>query len=230
MAAKASNEVTWSLVADSGPFAQIHVDELYRLARRVDELLVGVTSRWELPQDGASFCRIDHDFNEQILRVLQYAGRIRALLDGGGRSFSGWKKRLLHDRISWLLDLLGEEVDVQPILDAAARNSVEHFDEYVDDMAVAYVNGSADAPALYPCDFVLSSRNMLDRLAQGVTYPLRCYFIDEAVFSNCGKELRLRPVHEACTGIRRVLERRFPGMEEQFAGGMMYVTSPREDG
>jgi hypothetical protein len=128
-------------------------------------------------------------------------------------------------------------IELGPVLNGAARNSIEHFDEYVDDAALESYRNVIPRPTLFAVDMLLSTRGLLEQFhvgdARPTTYFIRAYIADERLFSNCRRELQLDPLRECCSAIRKRVEPLLPDFaREQQGGSMLVVTadsfSPRQ--
>ncbi|GEM_PF-2675193 len=215
----------WESVLSSH-FLSLYISELYRLARSVDDELTAIFKTLQMPEAGNGYLKVDRSLHQRILHVLMYSARIRAMVEVGARNRSGSARMVMKDRVVALAELFSE-IDLSPVLNAAARNSVEHFDEYIDEIAINFVTGESLRPALYPVDMVLSSRTILNQFKIDgqvpAVYLVRAYIADEAVFSNCGHELHLRPLKECCAQIKKILESVDSHLAENVEGSSMLV-------
>src|SRR3989442_266083 len=163
---------------------------------------------------GLSYARIDEECpnaNGVVVRALRAAcGALRRAKDRDG---SRAQREVLARRTAALLQVL-DGVDLAPILDGAARNSIEHFDEYVDDAAVQSYLGAIPRPTLFAVDMVLNTRSVLRQFdvsgERPTIYFILAYIADERVFSNCSRELRMEPLRDCCSMIRQRVEPLLP--------------------
>lgn len=217
----------WAAIHRS-PFMGVYISELYWLAEHVERDCSALFNDVPTAAPGEGYIRVDHALHGRILGLLLAAARIRALVrtrDGDG---SRGQKEVLLRRTAALQDLL-TGVNLEAVLDGAARNSVEHFDEYLDGTAIKSYRGSIPWPTLFAVDMVLSTRALLARFDVGGerpnTYSIRAYFADERVFSNCGRELRLEPLRDCCAQIRARLEPLLPDFARNDQGASMLVVT-----
>lgn len=218
----------WAAVQGS-PFWGVYVGELYWLARHVDEgctRMFGATS--PLAGRGQGYVRVDRALHERLLSVLLAAARIRALVRPRQSEGSRDEREVLKRRTTALKQLL-DGIDLGPVLDGAARNSVEHFDEYIDGVATKSYRGVIPRPTLFAVDMVLSTRRLLEKFeVEGdhpTTYAIRAYVADERVFCNCGRELRLEPLRDCCAAIRARVELLLPDFAKEERGASMLVVT-----
>jgi hypothetical protein len=199
----------WSAIFAS-PFGTVYVGEVYWLARQVEEELTQVFDDTPPPaRQGAEYIRVDYALHRRILTVLLAAARIRALVLARRRGESRRQEEVHARRTAALAQLL-DGIVLAPVLNGAARNSIEHFDEYLDGTAIKSYLGVIPRPTLFAVDMVVSSRRLLEGFKVGgerpITYFIRAYVADEHIFSNCERELRLEPLRECCAAIRARLE------------------------
>lgn len=211
------------------PLMGVYVTELYWLARQVDEECSAIFADTEPPESpGEGYIRVDHALHGRILGVLSKAARLRALVRPRKRGGSRGQKEILARRTATLRDLLAG-IDLEPVLDGAARNSIEHFDEYIDGTAIKSARGVIPWPTLFAVDMVLSTRHLLEGFDVGgqkpTTYSIRAYIADERLFTNSGRELRLEPLRDCCAETRVRVEPFLPDFAREGRGASMLVVT-----
>jgi hypothetical protein len=87
------------------------------------------------------------------------------------------------------------------VLPAQVRNSLQHFDEYLDDTALRSSNSQIARPTLFPIDMTLGRDGTLQQFTQGVVYPIRIYLAEERTFVNCGKRIDIGAIALECQAI-----------------------------
>jgi hypothetical protein len=218
----------WQAIQRS-PFIGVYISELYWLAKQVEEDTTRIFDDTPRPpRPGEGYIRVDHELHGRILAVLLAAARIRALLRPRSRDGPRAQREVLTHRTAALRQVL-DGIDLAPVLDGAARNSIERFDEYVDEAAIQSYRGVIPRPTLFAVDMVLSTRSVLRQFDVGrerpTTYFIRAYIADERVFSNCGRELRLEPLRDCCSTIRQRVEPLLPDFAREERGGSMLVVT-----
>jgi hypothetical protein len=218
----------WQAIQRS-PFVGVYISELYWLGRQVEADTTRIFDDTPPPaRPGDGYIRVDHALHGRILGVLLAAARIRALLRPRDRGDSRAQREVLARRTAALRQVL-DGVDLSPVLDGAARNSIEHFDEYVDEAAIKSYRGAIPRPTLFAVDMVLNTRSVLERFdvrgERPTIYFIRAYVADERVFSNCGRELRMDPLRECCSMIRHRVEPLLPDFAREERGGSMLVVT-----
>lgn len=223
----------WEAIRIS-PFMTVYLGELYWLSKRVVDELGAIFEDTPIPPgSNEGYIRVDHDLHAQILGVLISAARIRSLIRERESQGSRGQKEILARRTAALRSLL-DGIDLETVLDAAARNSVEHFDEYLDGTAIKSYRGVISRPTLFAVDMVLSRRNLLEQFKVGgatpTAYSIRAYIADERTFCNCGRELNLGRLHSTCDAIRlRAEPLMSPEALEERGGSMLVVTKESFD-
>ncbi len=192
----------WERIGKS-PLTMAYLSELYWLARDSVETCERVFSAAMAPPPEKSYIKVDHHLHGEIYRILNNAARLRALVNVRSKRYgqSAGQFAVQESRIRWLLDLIGD-LPMAAISQAKVRNSLEHYDEYLDEAALKSSRGELDRPTLFPIDMTLGRDGTLDQFTSGVVYPLRVYLAEERIFVNCGQRISLGDVFDECVGIR----------------------------
>ena len=199
--------------------ANVYLVEVYRLADDVVTELDLATAIVETPAVGTGLITVNHAVHSHIASALNSAARLRTLCvdRGQGPGQSALAHKIQLRRASWLRGLLSG-IDLDPLGEAKVRNTLEHFDEYVDETAIAAANGEMQLPALVPVDFVLSQRDLLEQFhVDGVTpsvVHVRVFLSDENRYVNCGHEVDLGPIRRVSSGI---IERLAPMLPKELS-------------
>jgi hypothetical protein len=176
------------------------------------------------------FVQIDSAVIQSLFTALSAAARIRALIADRPRRKSQKisEYEVQTKRIAWLRDEVLHGVKLERLLDGQVRNTIEHFDEYIDRSALGFATGKFPTPSLAPIDFVVSRRRALQRFALERKVPnlhfMRAFIASERVFVNCGHEISIQGLHTEC---RRIVKRLVPLVPDPEAQGssMMVITT-----
>lgn len=128
------------------------------------------------------YIHVDPEVHGQIASLLAEAANIKKLLTVPHRpSFRETKDEFAFrvERAKLLNASLGEP----PLFETSsveARNSVEHFDQYLDRANLALTTGASPKPGMALYNMVLSSWNVFDKKA----FPLKLYVADERRYYN----------------------------------------------
>jgi hypothetical protein len=193
------------------------VDELYWLARNVAEDTGQIFSDTPPGAAGGSYIKVDHALHRRIYGVLATAAKISALISERPRQKD--QSKIQHEtllrRARWLKSLL-TGLSLSGVTATKVRNTVEHFDEYLDDTSRKCSNGTIALPAVLPIDMAFGHRDLMPQLLTGTNMPgatvysLRVYLADERVFINCGTEISIGQLHDECGAIQTRLKPLLP--------------------
>jgi hypothetical protein len=213
----------WAAIARS-PLFSVYVYELHWLASDVVRRSDGVFERTPPPAPGTGYIHIDSSLHAEIYALLGDAAKIRALISERRRM--PWQSQeeheLLGHRARALSGLLSG-LRVATICSADARNSVEHFDEKIDQTALSTYNGMIAKPVNVLVDLVVWSRDQFDVPLRGTleprpgVYPLRVYVASERRFLNTGAEIDLGALRDECAAVRDRLAASMPDADERGA-------------
>jgi hypothetical protein len=222
-------DAIWRSILNS-PLISIYTTELYWLARNTVTRAEALFEESKPAADDHSYIQVDHNLLTNALHLLGDSARIRALITPSRKSED--ESRIKHEirlrRTNWLRNTILEGVQLRYISDAKVRNSLEHFDEYVDETAIKSHAGQIKPPSFLPVDMLLGSRQTLKAFniggEQATVYPLRVYISDEQVFINAGKEISVRGLHDECVAIQdRLGHIAVRSGEEEERGSPLYV-------
>ncbi len=227
---KSMNAGDWEKAA-SGPWKQVYVSELYWLTHESVRVCDRIFESVEPAPPGQYYLRVDFDIHSRIYGVLNNAARIRALIKPRPRrrDQSARQYAFQDHRTKWLAGLVAG-LPTDEIFHAKVRNSLEHFDEYLDTSAIRLadrVNGGRGT--VMPLDMTFSEPSVLSTLTpDSVVYPLRVYLAEERVFENCGVRIDLGKLAAECEGLRGRLQEHeltegFLDDEGERAGASIFV-------
>jgi hypothetical protein len=218
----------WGSIERS-PFAGTYIDELYRLAQQVVTLAEDVFRVAPKPTGPDHFLQIDHDVMHDLFTLVSSAAHISAMV--GERKKQPWQTEQTYEiqrrRAGWLRTDVLKGVKLSALFQAKVRNTLEHFDEYIDEGAIGFATHQHPTPSLAPVDFVVSRRHALRRFAVQRRVPhlffMRVFIASERVFVNCGHEISIQALHTEC---RRIVKRLAPFMQDrEREGSSMLVIS-----
>jgi hypothetical protein len=205
------------------------MSELHGIADAVVQGTETVFDRVRTSEGDAAYIQVDHGVSGILVDAVTNAARIRSLLVARprDRSESAVTFELRARRAAWLREEVLQGVRLNIVLGASVRNTLEHFDEYIDDLARRAAKKQIPTPILVPVDFLMSHGRTLDFLLQrsgGIVRPLRGYYADERLFVNAGREVNVDALNAECRAIRdRVAEHLPRGVLEEPGGSAMYV-------
>lgn len=229
MEAEAEHDATWARIVAS-PLAGAYITEVHSLATDISERAERVLSEAPKPPKDQSYIKVDHRMMADLVALVNQAARLKALITDRAwhkNQESKAQAEIRHRRAAWLRGDLLRGLKIETVLEADVRHSIEHFDEYLDDTALAAVDGRLSMPALIPLDMAVGRRRTLSQPPDGGTKPhvrfLRVYIASEAVFVNAGREVSIRNLRTECRRIAKRLAPHVPKDDDGERGSSMYV-------
>jgi hypothetical protein len=210
------------------PVLHVYLARLYSLALAVREGCDDVFARApaKLP-NGSDYFKVEPGTLARIDGILVDAANIRRLLvereRGSKESARSYNFRVCRTEMFALL-LRGVATD--SLLDANLRNSLEHFDEYLDKYAAADLAGERIGPGMAAYNIVVSRLDAIEIIGRGPAYPLRVYSAGERVYYNFDRKVDLNRLREQASAVAERL-RQLPSLQrEEEPGGMLVVLRP----
>jgi hypothetical protein len=221
-------DTLWLGIRNS-PIAGLYLSELHGIAEAVVRSTETVFERVRTSEGDAAHIQVDHEVSGMLVDAVTNAARIRSLVVARPRdgSESAVTFELRARRAAWFREEVLQGLRLDMVLGASVRNTLEHFDEYIDDLARRAAKKQLPSPILVPVDFLMSHGRTLDFLLQrggGVLRPLRGYYADERLFVNAGREVDVDALNGECRAIRDRVAQHLPaGVLEEPGGSAMYV-------
>lgn len=179
------------------PVFDVYYHELLWLAHRIKTDCEFIFEETKLPETG-HYIKISIPVHEKIETVCLAAARLKKLVQtptGRYKNESEAEYAARQLRAKALREVLGD-VTLDEILRTKVRDSIEHFDEYLDTMNVEVERGKIVGPAA-AYNIVLSDAGTFD----GPLYPIRLYLADSRKFSNMRYSIDLGKIHEEASAI-----------------------------
>lgn len=202
---KDESDQLWEEIRKS-PFASTYLMEVHQLAHRVvtacDSLFQLTEPITKRPAD-QGVLKVDHESLGGIIGLLADATRLRNLVEERPKGSKQNPKQhaIQQKRMGWLRDVLSG-LSVKTICSVQVRNSVSHFDEYLDEVAMKGVQGELGLPLAVPLDFIVGARNNFEVILKKHHWVLaRVYVVDEQIFINFDREISLGALHDECAAI-----------------------------
>lgn len=144
------------------------------------------------------------ELGERVEQAVSAAASLRNLIFGSTKPRDKTLTPFWESRVRWIQDLM-KNPSLPTIMNVAARNSLEHFDERMDSWAYEWAHRSpGEVGWVGAFDCIVASRGTwkeADR-SQGL---VRCYIADEAMFVVREDEMHIPTLMaEANTVIQRV--------------------------
>jgi len=206
-------DAIWSSIARS-PLQGAYIAEVYWLAANIVQRAEEVFATTKKPKTKTEgFIKVDPDLMSSLTMLVGEAVRIRAMITerGRNRNQSPAEHEIQVRRAGWIRNVLLKDVQLKTILEADVRNSLEHFDEHLDSVALRCYEGTIPRPTTVPLDVLVGRRRTFEQFPIGGIVPhvenLRVYIATEQVFVNAGKEISIRALRDEA---RRIVKRLQP--------------------
>lgn len=205
----------------------IYVHHLFALARSIRDGCDAVFKLAPVPaKDG--YIKVSVELHAQIDSVLIDAANLKKLVRPSAERRSKESARQFAFRQVRMaeLDSLLAGVAITTIEETQTRNSIEHFDEYLDDLGASLEAGEPPPKPAAGYNLAFSSWKVVETVVRKELYPLRVYVADEATYYNFERRISLAALRaEAETILARIDE---SGLRKDISdpGGVMVLFPP----
>ena len=159
----------------------LYLHELFMLAKAVRDGCDHVFAQTPPPANG-HYIKVDPDLHSTINGVLIDAANIKKLVHTGERRLTKESKKVfeLRQERSRLLRLLLNGVELDEIVNTRVRNTLEHFDEYLDETNIALSSGRKPPAPMAAYNMTFSDWDVTTPRV----FPLRLYVGSERKYYN----------------------------------------------
>lgn len=203
---------------ENGKLSTLYFHELWWLAsslvKKADKLFEETT----IPETGYCF-QVSPELHSLIASILSDAANIKKLIVTPSSKLngeSGAQSRLRKERAKLLKEAIAS-VELKEILNHKVRNTLEHFDEYLDEANVK-ITKAKNPPS------PMAAYNMIFSHWEAVSpevYPVRLYVSSEKTFYNMKWSVDIGELYNEAQAILSELEN-VPGLVQQDGpGGLM---------
>jgi hypothetical protein len=194
----------------------LYYHELWWLSNSVVRNCEEIFSKTIIPVDGYMI-QVDPEIHSKISSLLSDAANIKKLVytpDVKLKGENGERFKLRKARASALLATI-EALEVKELLNHKVRNTLEHFDEYLDE-ANYKISRSARLNTMAAYNMVISHWEVVEPRM----YPLRLYVTSERKFYNMKWEVDIGLIYKEAQLIVAELNKS-PSFANQEPGGLM---------
>lgn len=200
----------------------IYVRELYNLSVAVREKCQQIFDKTPpVPERPNRYIAHNPEVNVLIYGVLIDAANIKKLIvtpSAKGKNETRRQFDLRRYRAALVKDAIGA-VQLREILDQKVRNTLEHFDEYMDE-AVLLLSDPGKRPSPGAAfNMTLSSRDVF----QPPIFPIKMYIAEERVFCNMHWSISIQGIYEEASHLVEQLKKH-PSIAGQEGPGGLLVT------
>ncbi|MFM1691779.1 hypothetical protein [Aeromonas salmonicida] len=197
---------------------QIYFHELLWLAIGIKKKAERLFSEATVPDTGY-LMQVNADLHSLIASLLSDATNLKKLVvtpDTRLKGESGPRFRLRKARASELKKVIAG-IELTEMLNAKIRNSLEHFDEYLDEanLSISTAKSPPSKIALY--NILLSHWEATNPRA----YPIRVYVSSERKFYNMKWSVDIGKIHKESTAIAERLSAYLGSADPEGLGGMI---------
>ena len=195
----------------------LYIHELWWLAHGIKEKTDRLFAEAKVPDEG-NVIQVSPELHSLIASVLSEAANLKKLIVTPSTRLngeSGRQFRLRKGRALALTKLL-QGITLNELLNAKVRNTLEHFDEYLDEANLAI------SEALHPPSPMAAYNMVLSRweVFNPRVYPIRLYISSERKFYNMKWSVDLDAMNkEACAVVERL--KASMGAAQEGPGGLM---------
>ncbi len=183
--------------------ATVYLSELYSLAFFIKKKCQSLFNNTKSENDGNYYIFAKPEIINDISSILTDAANLKKLITSPYAQKKGEKEinfKFRKARAAFLMSLLND-VGINEILNVKIRNTLEHFEEYLDNANIDITFNDGKGFDVAICNIALSSRLAM----QGNIYPLRFYIADEKIYHNFEWQVDIGLIHdEACNIIEKL--------------------------
>lgn len=196
--------------------AILFYQELWWLSNSIVTRCESIFATAKIPDQGYVI-QVDHELHSKIASVLSDAANIKKLIVTPGvklKGENGARFKLRKERGQQLSHIVAP-LNLREILNHKVRNTLEHFDEYLDE-ANYDLSTKPDLGTMAAYNIVISHWEIMSPRI----YPIRLYVSSEKKFYNMKWEVDIGEIHKEAKSIVTMLSQ-FPAFSDSGPGGMM---------
>jgi hypothetical protein len=202
------------------PLFAIYVHQLFALAKAVRDNCDLVFLDTPLPETGYSL-KVSVELHARIDAILIGAANIKKLIQTPAKRGSSEPKRvyeLRQDR-GKVLRAIVDGLTLDEVLNTKVRNSLEHFDEYLDEINASLATGEPASAPMAAFNMVFSHREMI----YPEVYPIRVYVVTERKYYNMKNVIDLGSLREQAASVVERLQSLGFLRDDTEPGGLMVL-------
>lgn len=203
---------------DNGKLSILYVHELWWLSSSLIRKAGYLFDEAKVPESGYLF-QVSPELHSVIASILADAANIKKMIITPSMKLngeSGEQSRLRKERAKRLKELIGD-IELKEILNHKVRNTLEHFDEYLDEANVKLSKAKNPPSPIAAYNMILSHWEV----TAPPVYPVRVYISSERMFYNMKWKVNIGLLYEEAMAIISKLKK-LPGMDrEEGPGGLM---------
>jgi hypothetical protein len=196
----------------------LYIHELWWLANGIKQKTDRLFDETKVPDEG-NLIQVSPELHSLIASVLSDAANLKKLLvtpSGRLNGESGRQFRLRRGRTQALTKML-EGIVLKELLNAKVRNTLEHFDEYLDEANLAVTEAKTPPSPMAAYNMVLSRWEVFNPRV----YPIRVYIAEERKFYNMKWSVDLGEMNQESNAVIDRLTQFMGAAAKDGPGGLM---------
>jgi len=183
---------------DDYPLNYLYSYEIWLLTKSINDQCEKIFSAVNVPSSGYEVGH-DPDIHSSINSIVSESARVKKLITipKSKTKNETHKQYVIHVERSKYLQRMLEGISMQEILSVRVRNTLEHFDEYLDEAIILASEGALDAYVMIAHDMVISHRAAFEPNP----FPMRVYISSEKVFLNMKYSINIGKLFEESKSI-----------------------------
>lgn len=203
---------------DNGKLSTLYFHELWWLASSLVNKSEKLFEESKVPESGYAI-QVNPELHSLIASILSDAANIKKIIITPSSKLngeSGAQSRLRKERAKKLKDALGS-VELKEILNHKVRNTLEHFDEYLDEANLKITKQQTPPSPMAAYNMILSHWEAFNPRV----YPVRLYVSSEKTFYNMKWSVNIGELYKEAQQVVSELTK-IPGLVQQDGpGGLM---------
>ncbi|NJC88581.1 MAG: hypothetical protein FIB02_08630 [Desulfuromonas sp.] len=197
---------------------QLYFHELWWLAHGIKTKAEQLFSETKVPEAG-NVIQVNPDLHSLIASLLSDATNLKKLVSTQNAQLKGESGRQFRLRKARTAALREAIVGIQltEMLNAKVRNTLEHFDEYLDEANLAVTTAQAPPSPMAAYNMVFSRWEVFNPRV----YPVRVYISSEKKYYNMKWSVDIGEIHKEATAIVERLKSHPAFANIEAPGGLM---------
>ncbi len=195
----------------------LYIYELWWLSSGIVSKTDSIFEKTKIPETG-HYIQVDPEIHSLISQSLTDAANIKKLIITPSAKLNGESSLRYKFRKNRgaILKSLTSGLELDEILNSKVRNTLEHFDEYLDEANIELDTKTAPAP--------MAAYNMTISSWEATTprlHPIRLYVSSERTFHNLKWSISLQKLHDEALRIKQLCDEIISKTPGDSPGGLM---------
>lgn len=198
----------------------VYINEIERLASEIETNCEFIFNEAKLPQEG-HLIQVSPGIHSHIMYVLINAANLKKLIFNSYKRQKGESEKLYEFRLKRTnrLQEIFKDIEITEIKKSRVRNTLEHFDEYLDEESIKFENTHDNSRNVAAYNMALSDWDVFNPRV----YPIRLYIVNEKKFYNMGYSIDIGKMYEEAKAILNRLKQQNLLTNRSGEGGMLII-------